>query len=555
MTTRVRITERLAASLQWQGRAYYVWDTDLEGFGVRVWGPDNRRGYIIQTGRGKQSFRKALGKVGEVKVDAARAAAIAYRGAVKSGRDPNAEDTAARQAWTLDDAMTYFRGSYADARKLSAEYKADSGALFDHHTPDRWKGMKLTAVTQPMVVTRHGQITDGTIDGTGSVRGGTRRANAWLSLMSRLFTLGIQEGHCTSNPTVGIKKNEETHRERLLSEAEIETLWNYCETHKNVEAAVCVQFMLLTGCRPREAYRMEWTHLDKTTWQWTKPAANVKRRKAHTITLGPMAIAALARLDTYKRSDYVFPSPEDATQPRGDKLKAFWRYVRKHCALPDVNVYDCRHSFGSWLAMRGASELSIAAQLHHASLQTTKRYVHFNQGAHAHKCGHHGGRDRERAISGRGVAPTADHYQEGCAHGCHYHTVGSADDTRGRQGLTARRRGRATRRIIGARDGDRAPPNRAGGCGALYQKRPKEGRGRSEAHNVVARSHSLLINWERVNGLNCCWAAPRVGEVDADHQADYRRRHNAGRSQDHPSQNEALGYHTLRMRSIDRLAW
>ena len=29
--------------------------------------------------------------------------------------------------------------------------------------------------------------------------------------------------------------------------------------------------------------------------------------------------------------------------------------------------------------MGGASELAIATQLHHASLQTTKRYVHFHQ--------------------------------------------------------------------------------------------------------------------------------------------------------------------------------
>ena len=115
----------------------------------------------------------------------------------------------------------------------------------------------------------------------------------------------------------------------------------------------------------------KWSHLDKNTGVWTKPAARTKQRKQHKVKLTDRALAVLNRLDTWKRSEFVFPAPEDATQPRQDKLKSFWRATRKRCALPDVRLYDCRHSFASWLAMNGTSVLHIAEQLGHADTKTT----------------------------------------------------------------------------------------------------------------------------------------------------------------------------------------
>ena len=77
MATATTVTEKSAKSLQWRDEEYIAWDTDLEGFGVRVWGPGNKRGYIIQTKHHGRSHRKALGKVGQVTAQGARDHAIA----------------------------------------------------------------------------------------------------------------------------------------------------------------------------------------------------------------------------------------------------------------------------------------------------------------------------------------------------------------------------------------------------------------------------------------------------------------------------------------------
>ena len=108
-----KITEKFAKSLNWRGVEYIVWDEDLDGYGVRVWGEGSKRAYIVQIKRDGKTSRKALGKVGEVSQEHARQQAIAFRGAVRQGRDPRAEEKAERGAWTLQDAIDYFLGDYA----------------------------------------------------------------------------------------------------------------------------------------------------------------------------------------------------------------------------------------------------------------------------------------------------------------------------------------------------------------------------------------------------------------------------------------------------------
>jgi integrase len=378
---RIKITEKNATSLRWSGndaKPYIAWDDVLKGFGVSVWGAGSSKAYVVQAKHRGRSFRQTLGTVGEMTAAEARERAIAFKGAVKDGRDPRAELNAQRAVWTLDDAMDHFLGDYAAARKLSDGHKTNFTTAYKHHTPNKWKNLPLSEITQAMIVSRHREITGGILIKGTQVRGGSRRANEWLALMSRLFSLGANHG-CPTNPVTGIKKNEETHRDRFLTPSELRTLWRYLDEHSNVEAAVCVQFILLTGCRPGEAFTMRWADLNQSTGVWRKPSTKTKQRKAHVVQLSQKAVAILGRLDTATRSDYVFPAPEDATRPRSDKLKAFWRHVRKNCSLADVRLYDCRHSFASWLAMGGVSELAIAAQLGHSDPKTTRRYTHFSQ--------------------------------------------------------------------------------------------------------------------------------------------------------------------------------
>ena len=308
--------------------------------------------------------RKVLGKPGEVELSDARERAQKIKGAISDGRDPFTEALRVREAWTLRDAMDYFLGAYALRRRLDKGYKRNSENLADNQFPRSWWRRKLSSFTQDEIAARHD-----TMSAT------PRNANALLQLLSRLFTLGMEQGHCDRNPVKGIQKFDEAKRDRFLSDRELKTLWTYLATHPNIEAASCAMLILLTGCRPSEAMNARWSRINFETATWTKPATNTKDKREHITHLSAQAVAVLKRLQTHKISPYVFPSPNDPSKARA-QLRAFWNVTRKHTALPDVWIYDLRHTFASWLTMLGAGPFEVKDALGHASITTTQRYVH-----------------------------------------------------------------------------------------------------------------------------------------------------------------------------------
>jgi hypothetical protein len=77
-------------------RDFFVWDTELPGFGVRV-RPNGRKLYVLQyRDAGCASRRVLIGEHGPFTPDAARAAATKLRGvALEAHRDPAVMDPAA----------------------------------------------------------------------------------------------------------------------------------------------------------------------------------------------------------------------------------------------------------------------------------------------------------------------------------------------------------------------------------------------------------------------------------------------------------------------------
>lgn len=360
---RTKLTERYVAGVgSPQGDEIFVWDSEVSGFGLRVRGA--AKAYVVQVRLYGRTRRKTLGKPGEVELNDARTRAQKIKGAISAGRDPFTEAQRVRDAWTLRDAMDYFLGAYALRRRLDREYKRNSERLADNHFPRAWWHRKLSSFTTDEIAARHGAMSET-----------PRNANALLQLLSRLFTLGSQHGHCDRNPVKGIRHFDIAKRDRFLTDRELTALWLHLASHPNTEAAVCTTLILLTGCRPSEAMGARWDDINLKTAIWTKPASMTKQKRTHIVHLSERAVTALKRLKTHKLSPYVFPSPVDPSKPRG-QLRAFWESVRNELALPDVWLYDLRHTFASWLTMLGAGPFEVKEALGHASITTTQRYVY-----------------------------------------------------------------------------------------------------------------------------------------------------------------------------------
>ncbi|SDF66723.1 protein of unknown function [Salipiger thiooxidans] len=95
-----KITKRLVESVKSQKKDYVVWDSDLSGFGLRVFA-SGKRSYVIQYRRDGRSRRYTIGLHGIWTAETARREAKVQLGRVAQGDDPAEERHEDRQAMTV----------------------------------------------------------------------------------------------------------------------------------------------------------------------------------------------------------------------------------------------------------------------------------------------------------------------------------------------------------------------------------------------------------------------------------------------------------------------
>ena len=70
------------------GKDTILWDSELTGFGVRVY-PNGTKVYVVQTRAGGKSKRIAIGRHGVISPDQARRKAAQMIARIKAGEDPD----------------------------------------------------------------------------------------------------------------------------------------------------------------------------------------------------------------------------------------------------------------------------------------------------------------------------------------------------------------------------------------------------------------------------------------------------------------------------------
>src|SRR5438105_13021344 len=98
-----QITKRLIDGLEPRQREYFVWDSSLAGFGVRVQ-TTGAMSYVVKyragSGRSAPTRRITLARTGTITPEEARALAKKTLGSVAHGADPAAQRAAERRAST-----------------------------------------------------------------------------------------------------------------------------------------------------------------------------------------------------------------------------------------------------------------------------------------------------------------------------------------------------------------------------------------------------------------------------------------------------------------------
>ncbi len=157
------------------------------------------------------------------------------------------------------------------------------------------------------------------------------------------------------------QKNRETKRTRWITRAEAHALLAGLPNH----IFEVVLFMLLTGCRKKEAFNLL---CDDVNFDQRTATVIAKGSKLHTLQLNDEAVGLLLGLPD--RGARCF----DITNFRNHFARA-----RDAAGIKDFTWHDLRHTFATWLGQSGASLEVIKEQLGHSDISVTQRYRHVNR--------------------------------------------------------------------------------------------------------------------------------------------------------------------------------
>ncbi len=365
--TTTTISKRTVEALK-VGKDTVFWDSELPGFGVRVY-PSGSKYYVVQTrAGGKAAKRVTVGRHGIVTAEEARRRAALIIARIKAGEEPAPEPLAV----TLADSPT--------VGDLARVY-------LDEHVAVRCK--PKTAAMYRLIVNRHllpalGKTSALAVDHARvtelhhSLRATPVMANEVVGTLSRIWNAAENRGLVpeASNPCRLVVKNRERRRERFLSEEEFRRLGRLlaeAETCKGVSAhaVAAIRLLLLTGCRRNEILTMRWSDVDLEARELNLVDS---KTGARTVPLSPEAVEVLRNIPRMDGNPYVIPG-----KIRGKHLRNLndpWDLIRKRAGIEDMRLHDCRHSFASRALALGEGLPMIGKLLGHARVETTARYAH-----------------------------------------------------------------------------------------------------------------------------------------------------------------------------------
>jgi integrase len=426
----LKLTDTLIRSLAPPATgALTVWDSEITGFAARVFAPTRRhpegaKSFFVNYRVDGRERRLTVGSYPEWSAEAARREAKGLRRRIDRGEDPADEKRACREAPTVKDLAERYKAEHLP-RKAASSQKNDWAMITNEILP-RLGARKVAEVHFGDIEALHRAIAD---------RGVPIRANRVLAVASKMFSLTVRpaEGEtkpwrdqAQGNPCKGVERHVEEGHERFFSQTELAALSDALAAYGPTPAANCIRFAMLTGCRPGEAMRAQWSEFDDAGY-WDKPSAHTKQRKRHRVPLSPASIELIAqiRVDRKKtprteKSEFVFPG-----EKHGEPLKqlrstweevsaaatiALWREhtdpkiagmvagleaslhnsptidecrafaaaagVKLPAGLTDARIYDLRHTFASVGAGGGLSLQIIGRLLGHTQARTTQRYAH-----------------------------------------------------------------------------------------------------------------------------------------------------------------------------------
>ena len=344
------------------------WDSELSGFGVRVYATGSKH-YVVQTrAGGKPAKRVTVGRHGVITAEEARRRAALIIARIKAGEEPVPEPLSVKLAegpTVAEIAGLYLENHVAVHCKPATE--AAYRLVVEKHILPRFGKLPALALDHAKVMEAH-----------HTLRATPVMANRVVDTVSRIYNTAEDRGLIPegSNPCRFAVKYREVERERFLTDEEFRRLGRVladAETCKgvSVHAVAAIRLLMLTGCRRNEILTLRWDEVDLEAKELR---LRDSKTGARTILLSPEAVKVLEDIPRVPGNPFVIPGRIKGRRMRN--LNDPWDIIRERAKLGDMRLHDLRHSFASRALALGESLPMIGRLLGHTQVETTARYAH-----------------------------------------------------------------------------------------------------------------------------------------------------------------------------------
>jgi len=271
-----KITKTAVEKLPADGK--WLWDTTLQGFGVRR--QKDGAFYYVRYRLNADKRIKSLGRHGHLTPDTARAQALAALGKAAVGVDPFPEETAVGAESVGAEVDRYLA-------KRKEKMKPRSFVEVERHLRKDGKPLhstKLNEIDRRKIAVLLGGI---------ETANGPHARNGVRASLSAFFTWAIKEGLIEANPVTGTAKAEDGGpRDRVLTQDELRSIWLGLGEDRFSDI---VRLLILTAQRREEIGGLRLSEIDFDRGLIVLPPARTKNKREHQLPIAKQVREILQR--------------------------------------------------------------------------------------------------------------------------------------------------------------------------------------------------------------------------------------------------------------------
>lgn len=217
-------------------------------------------------------------------------------------------------------------------------------------------------------------------------RGATEKMRKVRQRCGEVWKYAIATGRASNNPAPDLASVMMPHKKEHyphLKAAELPEFLTMLQAYTgNILVKLALKLLILTGLRPGELRKAEWSEFDFERAIWEVPEDRMKMRRPHVVPLSQQALDILAELKTMTSSYlYVFPGRLEKMKPISDmSLNVL---IRRIGYGGRATGHGFRHTMSTILHEQGFNTAWIELQLAHVdknSIRGTYNHAQYLEG-------------------------------------------------------------------------------------------------------------------------------------------------------------------------------